>query len=140
MHRGLHIRPCREDAGVQHAFQIRPQTLGIDRDAVEGEFQEVVAADQLGRAGTGYEEAVRPVRVPDGHMPEIVEHAFTRQDPVGDHQVAEQRVQALGHAGTCGQGAWGAPRIERFMDNSFLFFCEDRMHPAGVGQRFRPPA
>jgi hypothetical protein len=31
-------------------------------------------------------------------MAEIIQHALMRQDAVGDHQIAEEPVQILGHA------------------------------------------
>ena len=67
----------------------RPPAL-IDRPVLEIELHEVAALDQLRAPRARQEVAVRPLRVPDAHVPESVDHVLVREDAVGDHEVVSR--------------------------------------------------
>src|SRR5262249_31055847 len=64
------------------------------RLAAEIEFDDVLGTDQVRRQGARDEEPLRVVRMTDADMTVGVDHLLPRQDAVGDHQIADQSVEA----------------------------------------------
>jgi hypothetical protein len=77
---------------VDRALRVQRLALRIPRPVVEGELQDVAALDQLRAPRAGQEVTVWVQRVPDADVAEGVDHALVREDPVGDDQIAEGRV------------------------------------------------
>ena len=70
VHHGVHVRPRLVDGAVDEALEIRRAAALVDRRAVVGIFDDVVALDALGRARPRQQIMLRIVGVPGADMAE----------------------------------------------------------------------
>jgi hypothetical protein len=98
VHHRLHVGPQLVGRAVDEPFQIRLASAGLDRLAVEGELDEVLALDAIGRPRPRQEEAVGPVRVSHADMAERIDDLLARENPVRGDELVQQRVQFV-HGG-----------------------------------------
>ena len=70
VHHGVHVRPRLVDGAVDEALEIRRAAALVDRRAVEGIFDDVVALDALGRTRPRQQIMLRIVGVPGADMAE----------------------------------------------------------------------
>ena|SRR5689334_22426803 len=90
---GHDVRPCRENRRMDEALEIKAAVLVGHRLAVQVELDNVVGADQLRRERAGDQEAVGIVGMANADMTVGVDDLLPGKDPVGDHEVLNQRLE-----------------------------------------------
>ena len=98
VHHGVHVRPRFVDRAVDEALQIGRAAALVDRRAVEGIFDDVVALDALRRARPRQQIMLRIVGMPGADMAEGIDDALVGQDAIGGHQFFENEIE-LAHCG-----------------------------------------
>jgi hypothetical protein len=97
VYHGTNVRPVLIDRAMDGAFTIHGTSTLIDRIAIEIELHDVVQDDKFGAAGPRHKKSVRTLWMAHADMSETVNHPFSRQDAIGNHQVFKLFMQCLGH-------------------------------------------
>ena len=92
------VGPRLVDAAMDHALAIKRHALCRDRLGVERELEDVRGLDQLGAARTGEQIAAGIGRMAHADMAESIQHAFMRDDAVGERQLVAGFGEGAGHA------------------------------------------
>ena len=94
MDHGVHVGARLIDRGVDEPLQVKRARLAAHRLAVEAQFHDVAALDQIGSERAREKEMLRLVRVPDADVAVGIHHVFLGEDAVGDHEVLDDGVEA----------------------------------------------
>jgi len=95
---GAHAGPRLVYGAMDEALGVRRSSARIDRRSVEPELHQVVELDALGRARARKKVAVRSIEMADAHVPERIDNALAREDPIGGDELVEHRTQCA-HCG-----------------------------------------
>jgi hypothetical protein len=93
------VGPCLVDAAVDDALAVEGHIGRRDRLGIEREFQNVGRLDQLGAARAGEQVAPAVARVAHADVAEAVEHAFVRDDAVGERKLVAGFGEGIWHGG-----------------------------------------
>jgi hypothetical protein len=94
MDHGVDVRPRLIDGAVDIALQIGRAYVALRR-AVELELDDVRGCDELGAERPRQQIMVGLVRMADADVAVGVDHLLLRQNPVGDHQIADRTFQFI---------------------------------------------
>jgi hypothetical protein len=102
----IDVGPCLIDAAMDHALAVERHAFGGQRLGVERELVDIRSLDQLRTAGAGEKITARIVRMSHADMAEAVEHAFMRDDSVGERQLIAGLVEGIGHGRSLFSAWW----------------------------------
>ena len=93
------VGPCLIDAAVDDALAVKRQVGMNGRLRIERELQNIGRLDQLGAARAGEQIAPAVGRMAHADVAEAVEHAFMRDDAVGERELVAGFSEGIGHGG-----------------------------------------
>jgi len=91
VHHGLHVGTRPVNLAVDEPLEIERASRRVHTHAVEVVLHDVGCGDQLGRQGAGQPVALRIPVVANAHVAVCVHHTLVCQDPVGGHEVVDER-------------------------------------------------
>ena len=112
MHHGVDVRPRLVDRAVDEALEIGRARVA-HRRAVEPELDDVGAGDEFRAERARQQIVVGLLRVADADVAVGVDHVLLRQDPIGDHQIADRALQLVHASVLPGPMRFGTPQARR---------------------------
>ena len=91
----MHVRPDFVDLAVNETLESQPAATLIEGAGVQVELHDVLRGHQGWRKRARHQVTVRIRRMPDAHMPGLVEHSLLGQDAIGRDEVFDENWSDL---------------------------------------------